>query len=361
MKLSSLFKRSAGLIAIISLFSVVYVANGNDVDKSVKKDADIYSIINTNGNRTGTVISFEPDENDLSGYGGRIRVYVKLDNENKILSVEVGDNNETPGFIEMIKNSGFLNSWNGLNATEAMNKKVDTITGATMSTKAIEQMVKKNLSLYQGYDLSKEENKEVPVVLIFSVILLMYSVFAFLFPKKTARFRIIHLVMLVVLIGFLGGYSLSIETLKNGLLNGAFTIFSLVVFLAGVVFLMVKQKNFYCTHVCPFGAMQELAGRVPIPKISVSCRVLKIVKVFKRFLLYVIIAFLMFNVFEDYTVFEPFSAFQFKSASYFSLSIASVTLILSFFVCRPWCRFLCPTGEIFELMKPKICRKRNYL
>jgi len=361
MKLSSLFKRIAGLIAVFSLFSVVYVANGNDVDRSVKKDADIYSIIETDGNRSGTVISFEPDENDLSGYGGRIRVYVKLNNENKILSVEIGDNSETPGFIEMIKNSGFLNSWNGLNAAEAMNKKVDTITGATMSTKAIEQMVKKNLSLYIGQDLPKEENKELPAILIASVILLIYSVFAFLFPKKTARFRFFHLFALIVVFGFLGGHSQSIETFKNGLVNRSFTLFSMAVFLLTTLFLVVKQKNFYCTMVCPFGAMQELAGKVPVPKISVSCRVLKVIKVFKRIIIYFIFAFLLFNVFEDYTVFEPFSAFQFKSASYFSLLTASAALIFSLFVCKPWCRFLCPTGEIFELMKPKNCRKRNYL
>jgi len=42
--------------------------------------------------------------------------------------------------------AGFLDSWNGLTAEEALNKEVDAVSGATYSSKGIQNSLKARLS-----------------------------------------------------------------------------------------------------------------------------------------------------------------------------------------------------------------------
>jgi NosR/NirI family transcriptional regulator, nitrous oxide reductase regulator len=310
-----------------------------------------FSVTNGSGERIGKVIALKNDETDPAGYGGRLRIIAGIDNDNRINGIEIGQNTETPGFIEMIRNAGFFNNWNGLSPQDAINKKVDTITGATMSTSAVISMVRKNISLYSGLKKETEKRESLPIVFFVSIMVILYSVFAFFFPKKTIKYRYIQLAVLVVLLGFAGGYSISMETVKNALVNRHFSLLTIIIFSLSAILSMIKGKNFYCTQLCPFGAFQELAGKVPVKKFTVPCRVFKYMKIFRKLFLFTLFGLMLFNVVSDFTIFEPFSAFQFRGAGTFSLIIAALSLTVSFFICRPWCRLLCPTGELFDIIK----------
>ena len=63
----------------------------------------------------------------------------------KIIEVRVLNNQETPGFLNRVINAGFLNSWNGLTAEEALNKEVDAVSGATFSSNGIKNSLKARL------------------------------------------------------------------------------------------------------------------------------------------------------------------------------------------------------------------------
>jgi polyferredoxin len=47
--------------------------------------------------------------------------------------------------------------------------------------------------------------------------------------------------------------------------------------------------------------------------------------------------------------YELFSAFIFQSAATVVIVLAIVFVVLSVFVTRPYCRFVCPTGTLFKL------------
>ena len=57
----------------------------------------------------------------------------------KILSVTLLENRETPSYLNRINEAGLLKSWNGLKAKKARKKKVDTVSGATYSSRSIIQ------------------------------------------------------------------------------------------------------------------------------------------------------------------------------------------------------------------------------
>ncbi|MBQ5571773.1 MAG: 4Fe-4S binding protein, partial [Bacteroidales bacterium] len=119
-------------------------------------------------------------------------------------------------------------------------------------------------------------------------------------------------------------------------------------------------KQFYCMYVCPFGACQELVGKInPKHKLKISPKVAKWLRYLRYVLLVVLGALLCTSLDISIENFEPFSAFKFQFASLAVLILAGVMLVLSIFINRPWCTFLCPTGAFFSLFMKNTKGKEN--
>lgn len=321
-------------------------------------DKCCFEVYDSEKNVLGKVLYVKPDESIPAGYGGKFRVVIGISNENKVLGVEMGDNQETPGFIEMVSSKGFFRQWTGLPLTEAMQKKVDTVTGATMSTSCIRCMVQKNIAEYLGARAEIERTSRFSYVFYVSILLLIYSLISFFIPGATAKFRIYHIALMTVFLGFLGGYALSIESFKNFFITGSASTFTIILFTLAVTVPVFTGRNFYCSHICPFGALQELAGKVPFKKQTVTAKVLKIMTLVKKLILLAVFVMLSLKITGDYTMIEPFSAFQFNAAGVSALIIAGIMLIFSLFVSKPWCRLFCPTGTIFNIIIEKKAEKK---
>lgn len=93
-----------------------------------------------------TVINTTTLAEDVEGYAGPtpLMIYVKKD---KIEKIEPLKNLETPKYWALIKRD-LLSKWNGLTVKKAMEQKVDVITGATYSSEAVIENVKRGLDHY---------------------------------------------------------------------------------------------------------------------------------------------------------------------------------------------------------------------
>jgi len=371
-KFFRIFRISAVIMAFAGAFFVLHKpAEPKTDDCSLDKDAAkqifktaetfektgsecVFNVSDASGKMLGRVLYAKPDETSVAGFGGKLRVVVGLDKSGKIAGIELGENYESVGFIERVRSEGFFKKWNGLSVEEAAKADVDTVSGATMSTTAIKSMVALNLSKYSGMEITADQQDATPLWLKITVfIILAYSLFAFFFPQKTAKFRIFHLAALAVVLGFISGSALSIESFKNWLTTGNIALVPLVILCTALIIPIISGKNFYCNFVCPFGAMQELLGKIPLPKKSFPPKFMKKVTIFKTILLVLIYAVMVSGLFTDLTVFEPFSAFKFEVAALPSLIIAALFLIISLFINRPWCRFFCPTGTLMNMFRKK--------
>ena len=324
--------------------------------ESFKKTGEecVYDVFDASGSLLGRVLYAKPDENSIGGFGGNLRVVTGISPEGKIAGTELGENYESYGFIERIRNAGFFEKWNNKSIEEAAKAEVDTISGATMSTRAVKSMVALNLAKYSGSEFQANSAETEPLWLEIVVFLLLaYSLFALFFPQKTAKFRIFHLAALAIVLGFIGGFALSFESFKNWLVSGNIALIPAVILALAILVPLFTGRNFYCTFVCPFGAMQELFGRIPLPKKNLPQKFMKKVTFFKVFLLVVLYVLMIFKVVTDLTVAEPFSAFKFDAAALPALVIAASFLIVSLFVNRPWCRFFCPTGTLLNIFARK--------
>lgn len=116
------------------------------------------------------------------------------------------------------------------------------------------------------------------------------------------------------------------------------------------------KKPFYCYHLCPYGAAQELIGIVPVRKRTLPF-------LFKgslskaRWVILVGAAAAVFSVPGiDLSQIEPFTAFTPRAATPWVIGVAAFFLVVSIFVPRAWCRVFCPTGaflSIFSRRKSK--------
>ncbi|MGI6395268.1 MAG: FMN-binding protein [bacterium] len=371
----AILKRFSGLIIILIFFTLILAVNenpANHFDKcevsteeakeifsdarflELQNDNCFYVVKNQKGEKRGEVISVKNDKEDFNGYGGKLRVIVGIDNKGKVAGIKMGRNYESASFLEAMQEEDFFDNWKGLSLEDALNKEVDAVTGATVSAKAVTEMVNKNISAYSGLEKSRAKKGGIPFLLIFLILVASYSLFSFFFPQKTAPFRKLHLIALVTLFGFTAGESISMEALRNMLVNRHFATFTVAIFILSSLLSLIKKKNFYCYELCPFGAAQELVGALPIKKKTIPVKVINYAEILRKLILYTFFILMFFNIGSDFSLFEPFSAFQFKSSSTASLVIALFFLIFSLFVHRPWCRLVCPTGKMFDTIKTDI-------
>jgi len=126
-------KRNALVLALFLAAASMVSAAGKD-DKVMKKENGVY-IVNT------STLS------DKQGYIDKtpLEIHIK---SNKIVKVVALKNQETPKYFAMIKGK-LLPIWVGMKVSKALSTDVDAVTGATYSSEAVKDNVKKGLQYYQ--------------------------------------------------------------------------------------------------------------------------------------------------------------------------------------------------------------------
>lgn len=84
---------------------------------------------------------------DVEGYVGAtpLKIYIK---KNKVLRIEALKNEETPKYFLKVKKH-LLPQWNDMTVKKALKADVDGVTGATYSSDAVKENVKRGLQYYQ--------------------------------------------------------------------------------------------------------------------------------------------------------------------------------------------------------------------
>ncbi len=326
---------------------------GHAVDEILVSD-DTSAEVSVESRMADGVIVFDsaPIAKDIVGYGGRtpVKLYTK---EGRILRVEVAPNDETPSFFDQVVASGLLQRWDGKLLSEAAVERVDGVSGATFTANSIIGNVQRvaqygatvevdSPSLFSGLGV-----KDVVAILV----ILTGAVIVFVRPKRKI-FEVAQLVLNVAVLGFWCGSFLSLSLFVSWLSNGINLSISLVVvvlLLAAIVPTLFGRKGSYCYMHCPMGSAQELLGRVTKSKMRINPAVNKMLNKVRYYILYLLLFVMWLGVGFELMDYEIFSAFIYSSASTVVLVMALIFLLLSLFVQRPYCRFVCPTGALLTM------------
>ena len=122
----------------------------------------------------------------------------------------------------------------------------------------------------------------------------------------------------------------------------------LLMLIVALIYPLAGRSGHYCANVCPFGSAQELAGKLSRRKLRITPRVLKLLSVLRNLLWGVLMALLLTGTCTAWIDYELFTAFLYSSVSVWVTVLAALFLVLSVWVPRPYCRFVCPTGALIK-------------
>lgn len=287
---------------------------------------------------------------DIHGYGGRVPLEIRIVKDT-IVSVVALSNSETPDFFEDA--SALLNQWDGMSLADAMSRQVDAVSGATYSSEAIKGNMKAGIAyaISQKETQTDESSFHFSVGWLLSVIVVLAGAIIPLFVKSKT-YRVIQHLLDIIILGFWTGTFVSYSQMVGYLSNGVNLLNSLPVLLLLVVafiYPLFGRKKHYCSNLCPFGALQEEISRFSPWRIMVPKHLYEALHSARRGLWVALTLLMLTGVWFDWMNYEVFSAFLVQAAGVGVIIFALFFVILSFFVGRPYCRFVCPTGTLMKL------------
>ena len=123
------------LLSVLMLAVACVAANAQDV---MKKEKDGTYIVNT------TTLG-----QDIEGYNGPTPVEVHI-KKNKIVKVVPLKTMDGPKYVAMVK-KGMLNKYEGMNVKKGTVAEVDAVTGATFTSKAMQENIKRAVEYYKSH------------------------------------------------------------------------------------------------------------------------------------------------------------------------------------------------------------------
>lgn len=333
------------------LFSLALTRNGQLLGYKVaghtsKTDSTIY--INGHGQ---TEINTTGIGEDITGYGGPVPLKIYI-SDNKVDSVVALPNSETPAFFAKLVAAGLDRSWDGISVDEAKTMKVDAVSGATFSSNAFIGNVRAGLSaLPDTHAIAAYDNEKLSIKSICLLIVLLCGAVLPFFVKGKI-YRTIQQLLNVAVLGFWGGtfidYAILLNVIGNGIAMSFSAAITIVLLIVGFIYPLFGKHNHYCSWVCPFGSLQDLAGGCVRKKVRIGAKTLKWLDIFRQSLWVTLMVLLFIGWGSQWIDYEIFTMFMVQTASVAVLSVGIAFVALSLFIRRPFCRFVCPVGTMLK-------------
>lgn len=322
-----------------------------EADSIMQDDISSYLIFDE-GNIIGEVVNTSPYSDDIFGYNGITPLTIYFDTNDIIKEVEICPNRESRGYLNRVISSGYLESWDGLSIDDALNHKVDAVSGCTYTSVAVSQSLQATME-----KLTSEKAKITPwdwslfAKQISVIAVTILALICYFNPKKSKKLRIITLSLSILILGFWTNSLLSLAMFYKWLTSGiSLTMQCAVVFIAivSIILPLFTKKSFYCQYLCPFGAVQEFVGMIPVKKITISSKLYNVLMIIRRVILLTLLVLLASGVGIDLSVVEPFAIFSYQTIIFEVALLTSIIVVTSIFIKKPWCNYICPTGTLFK-------------
>lgn len=314
---------------------------------------------------TVTVLT-KPLANDVQGYAGQVPLRITISKDGVVAAIEALPNSESPDFFN--KAATLFARWQGKGIDEAADEEVDAVSGATFSSRAIIENMKRGLAYAKenAFDAGAAEAAAAggrgmggtaagwTLAAVMSLLVTLSGAVVPLFTGNR-RWHYAQLALNVVVLGLWSGtfvsYALLMRLFAGGVnwaTLGTLAAALVMVFVA-LVYPLAGRGGHYCANICPFGSAQELAGKLAKRKLRPSARLNRWLVWFRNLLWGVLMGLMLTGTWTAWVDYELFTAFVYSSASVWVVVAAAAFLVLSVWVPRPYCRFVCPTGELIKI------------
>lgn len=350
------------------------LSNFSNIIKVKELDENCFALYNSQKafSKPSSILSISSAE----GYSGPIELGVQYDLDGNIIDVKVLKQTETPAFFKRVMKVNFLSKYKNKMVSDHFTLKsrrqkndqsinsevIEAVTAATISCNGINSAVQKaNAQICKVYFYTKlYTSRDAIQIQIKDIVLLVLYLFAILVSltknKKLRKLFPAFQLLSLIYIGFVYKVLLSI-THFNNLLAGNFPgnqyywYLSLGLFIFSI---LILGKNLYFAYICPMGILQDYFGKLPVKKLKFRNK--KYYQYPATVLTLGILVYALIAKQPGTLGYEIFGAiFRIDFASFLFI-IGIISLVLSLFIRRFWCKYLCPVGVIgrFLMMVRKL-------
>ncbi|MFA8300981.1 MAG: 4Fe-4S binding protein [Hyphomicrobiales bacterium] len=317
-------------------------------------DKGIWNIKSEDNTLWGKAITTRLYAEKIRGYSDHITSLIFINKANIIEKVVIQSHTETPAFLNDAIKNGILKQWEGIDIENYNSFNADAISGSTLSSNAINLSIQKTLKSLNKRDNSHSPLFKLSTKTVIAILVILFGLLISIIRPKNKKLRTFQLLINTIILGLYCGQFISLNLIMTWLSNGVsiYTNLSLliIVILAIILPLMGKTK-YYCTWVCPLGATQELAGKISKRKWKIQKSFYVILKHTQKVITIGIFLLLWLGVGFEILQYEPFTAFIFQNASTMMIILVISIVLISIKVDKPWCRFICPTGQVLKWME----------
>ena len=318
----------------------------------------------------------------IRGYAGPIKLLLALSAEGKIIGIKVLEHRETPNYVHRMETPEFLGQFLGKDVNDPfeVDGDIDGISRATVSVEALSDTVRESsrqvASSVLGIKIKETEVEKggngprrqgggnLKWAVYVALFLLSFAAYVFTRGARGSRslsrgsrsllkIRDVVLILSIVVVGLYLSSPFSILHVFNILLLRPSTDALWYAIVISTALSVIVAGRFYCGWLCPFGALSEFIGRVPLKKWDVPAEVDDRWRNLKYVLLGVVVLAVIpsgrvgFGNFETYV-----TLFSFHGTA-FAWAVVAVSLAANLRVRRFWCRYLCPVAALTGVLSRK--------
>lgn len=312
----------------------------------------------------------------IRGFAGPINLLLIIDGGGILEKVIYIESKETPSYIKGIEK--WLLQFGGKDIREEFSfgegeNYFDAMSGATVTSEAALQIINETKAevggKILGIDVSKAKGKKLLSLLldkrtIYIFLAIAGGVIIHLFGGYGVR--ILFLIFNLVIGGIIFNLGFSITQIM-GLLNlelPSISNFTMLFLTTGILGLSLIFGPIYCSHLCPFGALEEILSLFRL-RLYPSRDFERILRSLKYIILFALTILLFSPEAENIFAWDPLQhAFKFDLTLSIGMLLFGI-LLFSLFFFRFYCRYLCPVGAFLNLFNKiasrlKLFPVRNY-
>ena len=322
----------------------------------------LYHVQDARARLLGFVMRTSPAADDLVGFQGPTDTLIVLDTNQRVTGIAIRDSYETqdnPDYVQWVRDDEyFMTLFNGksldqLATVDGAQAGIEGVSGATMTSMSMVYGLAKSARRLRETSVEAQPpqfpgtSRDIGTVLV--VLFGLLVTFTSLRPVRVG-----FQVLLIVYLGLMHGEMLSQVLLVGWAQNGVAwrSAPGLVAMVAAAFFVpLVSRRQFYCHHLCPHGAAQQLIKNAVLTKLRLPQWLALLLRTVPILLLGWVLAVAILRLPFNLAAVEPFDAYLFRIAGWATLSIAIVGLAVSLVVPMAYCRFGCPTGTVLNYLR----------
>lgn len=295
----------------------------------------------------------------IRGYAGPIKLLVILRPDGTIKGITIVEHSETRNFVRYMESPEYLGRFSGKSISDAfeIDRDVDAISRATVSVAALAKTVRDSSRIVAarvyGLNVGLTDVQAVIDPKALWYIIFFAAAFASYFASRRSegilKLRDLFLIGSIAVVGFYLASPFSILHVFNLLLLRPSSSLLSYAGILTVAVSVITAGRFYCGWICPFGAISEFVGRLPVKKWDIPAEADADWRRLKYAVLGILTILVLVAGRPDYANFETYLTLFSFSGNPLGWALVGLCLLAGLRVERFWCRYLCPVGALTGL------------